>query len=97
LRLSGLVEVNTLVCERALEWATCGSFQLPRGRGWPFEGGLAATCAANFFAFTTEPGRITPDQLALKLATASDGSLKAKMEIGTFDAVEVWARFARIQ
>jgi hypothetical protein len=78
-------------------WESCGDFKLPRGRGWPLEGGLAVTCAGNFFALTAEPGRVVGDQFALKLATASDGSLIVKMDIGPIHALEhVWARFARL-
>ena len=78
-------------------WESCGAFQLPRGLGWPLEGALAVTCAGNFFALTAEPGRVIGDLFALKLATASDGSLIAKMDIGPIGALEhVWARFARL-
>lgn len=78
-------------------WEPCEGFQLPIGRGWPFEGSLAAYCGGNFFGLTAEPGRIVPDTFELWLAPANDGSLVAKWTFGpTFSLNHVWARFVRL-
>ena len=78
-------------------WVPCEGFRLPIGRGWPFEGGLAAACAANGFFLIAEPGQIAPDTFELWLGRASDGSLVARWTFGpTFATNHVWARFTKL-
>ena len=78
-------------------WEPCGGFQLPLGRGWPFEGSLYAGCTPNYFVLTAEPGEIRPDTFDLKLGLSTDGSLVARWEYGpTWSVDHVWARFDRL-
>jgi hypothetical protein len=80
-------------------WEPCSGFQLPLGRGWPFEGSLFAGCTpnSNFFVLATDLGQIVPDVFHLSLGLGTDGSLIARWEYGpTWSIDHVWARFDRL-
>lgn len=78
-------------------WEPCPGFELPQGRGWPFEDDVAAVCGANWYLLTMNPGQIVYDIYELRLVSGVDGSLVVKWSYGSPLASDhVWVRFTRV-
>jgi hypothetical protein len=83
--------------EPSAQWEPCAGFELPQGRGWPFEDDVAAGCATNYYTLSMNPGQIVYEAYMLNLANAVDGSLVVKWWYGSQLGMEhVWVRFTRV-